>query len=1142
MARNNRQPRRTNHPSSVKLLQRPENGLEAFMDASVDAFLLFDENLDLVSINPAGGRMFGVSKEIVVGKNIVNLEPGIRETKKYGKYLDVMKTGGLFFVEEPFAHPKFGDMHLSIKAFKVQEGLGMIVNDITERRQAEDALKESEQRFKAIFDNAVDGITLADPESKKFYTCNKMFSQMLGYSLEEINNLGIADIHPDKDLPYVMQQFEKLVRQEISIAKDIPTKRRDASIFYADINSSLITVAGKSYIMGIFRDITERKKAEEALRESELLATATIEGMPDGVMLVGMDGKVAYVNKAFEKMLGYRIEELVGTSAVELPTYSGSKDRKKARQALRRVIEKDVAEPIDMVALSKDGVEIPINFTASVVKDAKGNPKTLVAVIRDVTERRKAEEKLRLSEEYFRALMENSLDAVTIMNEDGTIRYESPSYERLLGFKPEERVGGGLYERIHPDDITRVAELFAEFLQDRGGTLHTEVRAQHKDGSWRFIEAIGHNLLDNPVVKGIVINLRDITERKKAEEALRYSEKYFRSLIENAQDAIVIVASDGTISYGSPSIERMLGYKTEELISADALLGFAHPDDIPNVVDTFTNLTKDGSAAVRMELRIRHKDGSWRVVEAVANNLLENQAIRGIVVNWRDVTERKRSEEALRASEARYRLLAENVKDVISAIDMNLHPTYVSPSITQLLGYTVEETMAMSLEESMTPASFEKVTKALSEGLAAEERGDKSLPASLVLEAEAKHKDGHLVPIEMRVNLLRDIEGKPMGILGVSRDITERKKAEEVLRISEERYRLLVENANEAILVAQDGMLRFFNTRVIEILGYSREELASKPFIEFIHSEDQSMVAGRYMARLGGGEVPSGYSFRVVDKAGDVRWVEISAVVINWEGRPATLNFLTDITERKKAEEDKQRMEEQLLLAGRLAAVGELSAGVAHELNNPIAAIQGFAQLLAARNDLDETTKNDLGIVYREAQRAAKITQNLLSFARKHEPEKQLISFNEVIGKTLELQAYQMKVNNIELVVDFAADLPKTMADFFQMQQVFINLVNNAEQAMVGAHGKGKFVVKTQQVGNMIQISFADNGLGIPEENMKRIFDPFFTTKEVGKGTGLGLSICYGIVEAHGGRIYDRSKLGEGATFVVEIPIVLENQ
>jgi signal transduction histidine kinase len=284
------------------------------------------------------------------------------------------------------------------------------------------------------------------------------------------------------------------------------------------------------------------------------------------------------------------------------------------------------------------------------------------------------------------------------------------------------------------------------------------------------------------------------------------------------------------------------------------------------------------------------------------------------------------------------------------------------------------------------------------------------------------------------------------------------------------------------------------------------------------------------------------HEFRVIAKDGGEIWVSGIGTRIEYGGKLAVLSSIRDITERKRAEEQRKRMEEQLRLASRLAAVGELAAGVGHELNNPIAAIQGFAQFLAARKDLDETTRKDLDTIYRESQRAAKITRNLLSFARRHEPEKHLISINEAIEKTLELQAHPMKVNNIELVVELAPDLPKTLADFHQMQQVFINIINNAEQAMVEAHGKGRLVVKTQMVGSMIRISFADNGPGVSEENIKRIFDPFFTTKEVGKGTGLGLSICYGLVEAHGGRIYARSKLGQGATFVVEIPIVFEDR
>jgi PAS domain S-box-containing protein len=1306
-----------------------------------------------------------------------------------------------------------------------------------------------------------------------------------------------------------------------------PLSRLNASVREIGASENLsaqVAVGGRNEVSSLGGEINKMLKtlqrSREAQRESELVATATIEGMADGVMLVNMAGKVTYVNKAFEKLLRHKAEEIVGTSALELPTYRSSKDRERAREALKMLIEKGSAKAVDMTAITKDGEDIPISFNASLIKDAQGNPRTLVAVLRDVTERRWAEEVLRQSEEYFRALIENSQDAIVILDGDGTIRYESPSVGRLWGYKPEDWADRNYWEFVFPEDMQDVAEKFAKLLQNQGSSLFTNMRIRQKDGSMRVVEASGQNLLDNPAVKGIVLNIRDITERKRIEEALQQSElnyrvlfdstldglfvvdsetmkvvlanesgmrmakiygfdsltdlniadmveffhpedrdrviktiaedmfekdlrqinefrmltkdgremwisavgtrtkyqgksaglvsmrditkrkqmeeelrrlsdavkmttdsvavtdmrgrildineaglrmyglsdradfvgrnpldaiapedrrkalenmaklvetgqvnnieyhvlrkdgskifietsvsvikggngepkglvavarditesrkaaealkqsekkyrqlfeimqeglwlidkdsittfvnprmaeilgytaeemlgkhlfefmdergteaakyglercrqgirvqhdfeftrkdgarvyasletspitdeagnyvgalacvaditarkevqealqnseEYFRSLIENAQDAIVIVAGDGTISYGSPAIERMLGYKPEELLSADALFGFAHPDDIPKVVDTFASFTENGSASVRIELRIRHKDGSWRVVEAVANNLLENRAIKGIVVNWRDVTERKKAEEALKESEERYRMLAENVKDVISAIDMNLRTTYMSPSVTQLTGYSVEEAMALTLEESLTPASYEKLMRVFDERMAAETRGEKGLPTSLVLEVEAKHKDGHLVSVEMRVNLLRDAEGKPVGILGVTRDITERKKAEEVLRLSEEKYRLVVDNANEVIVVAQDGMLKFFNSRTTVVLGYSKEELASKPFIEFVHPDDQQMVIKRYLERLSGGQPPSLYAFRVVGKDGNITWVEINAVVINWEGSPATLNFLTDVTERKRAEEEKQKMEEQLRLAGRLAAVGELAAGVAHELNNPLAAIQGYSQFLSSSNNLDVDTRKDVETIYREALRASKITQNLLSFARRHEPEKKFISLNEVIEKTVELRAHPLEVGNIELVTELAPDLPKTMADFYQLQQVFVNLINNAEQAMAAAHGKGKLVIKTQKSNGMIQVMFTDDGPGIPEENINRIFDPFFTTKEVGKGTGLGLSICYGIVEAHGGRIYAKSKVGEGATFIVEIPIVSEGQ
>jgi signal transduction histidine kinase len=246
------------------------------------------------------------------------------------------------------------------------------------------------------------------------------------------------------------------------------------------------------------------------------------------------------------------------------------------------------------------------------------------------------------------------------------------------------------------------------------------------------------------------------------------------------------------------------------------------------------------------------------------------------------------------------------------------------------------------------------------------------------------------------------------------------------------------------------------------------------------------------------------------------------------------------IREKEKAEEETAKIEQQLQMAGRLAAVGELAAGVAHELNNPLAAVQAFAQYLAGREGLDATVKSDVETIYKESQRASKITSNLLSFARKHNPEKSLVSINDVIEKSLELHLYRMRVNDIEVVKDLDPELPMTMADYHQIQQVFTNIITNAEHAMTKAHGKGTLVITSRSVEDFIKITFTDDGPGITEENLTRLFDPFFTTKEVGEGTGLGLSICYGIVQEHGGRIYADGKVEKGTTFVVEIPIVAE--
>ena len=226
----------------------------------------------------------------------------------------------------------------------------------------------------------------------------------------------------------------------------------------------------------------------------------------------------------------------------------------------------------------------------------------------------------------------------------------------------------------------------------------------------------------------------------------------------------------------------------------------------------------------------------------------------------------------------------------------------------------------------------------------------------------------------------------------------------------------------------------------------------------------------------------------------------------------------------------------QLVQSEKLAAVGTLIAGVAHEINNPLSNILGRVQLLQQTISGDAAQRG-LQMVRDECERALRIVRNLLSFTREHKPETTLVSVNDTLDEVLELRAYELKVSNIELRKDFQAGLPEISADPHQLQQVFLNLVINAEQAMTAAHGRGVLSIRTQRVGEVVRIVVADDGLGIPDELVSKIFDPFFTTKEVGEGTGLGLSVCYGIVKEHGGELHVESEEGKSTTFTVELPL-----
>jgi two-component system NtrC family sensor kinase len=764
--------------------------------------------------------------------------------------------------------------------------------------------------------------------------------------------------------------------------------------------------------------------------------------------------------------------------------------------------------------------------------------------LRYAIERQRLTIALRESEARYRLLADNIADVIWTADARARITYVSPSIKRLLGYTVEEAVKLQISDILTPDSLDQARKLIRGQMNMRAWGMKyppASMTLEHirKDGStvWAEVMLSFMQSRDGRII-GIMGATRDITERKKAEEALRQSEERFRTIFEGTSIGIALVGFDMKVIRINPAFERMFGYSLEEF-SKLKNLEYLHPDDAMVDAKFYLEMLEGKRDHYTIDKRYTRKDGKviWGRQNLSVVRSADGKPMYFIAM-IEDITERKHMEDALRQNEEKLRLYFQNVSDVIYSFDTEFRVLNVSPAVERLLGYRPEELVGRPFYELnlVTPASLELAFYDMLRVFAGEH---------VISYREFIAKDGTIRFGEISLSPLYSAEGKLIGALGVGRDVTERKHMEEALKESERNYRILFESSIDGMFVIDGETMEilFANQTMAKISGFdSAQDLVGLNVFELVAPEERKRAFKLVKEDVFEKDLHRIHEYRAFTKDGREKWVSVVSTRIEYQGRMAALVSVRDITELKRAEEEKKKLEDQIQLAGRLAAVGELAAGIAHELNNPLAAIKGFAQLLAGREGLDESIKKDLQSIYLESQRASKITQNLLSFARRHEPEKRLISINEALEKTLELASHQLKVNNIELVTELAPDLPRTMADFHQMQEVFVNIITNAEQAMVEAHGKGRLIIRTKKVGGMVQITFTDDGPGISEENLKRIFDPFFTTKEVGKGTGLGLSICYGLVEAHGGRIYVKSKVGNGATFVVEIPIVSEAQ
>ena len=588
--------------------------------------------------------------------------------------------------------------------------------------------------------------------------------------------------------------------------------------------------------------------------------------------------------------------------------------------------------------------------------------------------------------------------------------------------------------------------------------------------------------------------------------------KLLGALAENSTIGIYVI-QDGKFQFTNSMFQKYIGYCEEELIGINSL-SIVYPEDRDIVRSNAVKMLK-GNSSSPYEFRYVNKSGErlWVMESVTSINYQGRQAALGSFI---DTTQRKQIEE-------RYRHLLDDTYDGYG-VTQEGKIVFANRRFAEIFGYEPGQVIGKPIDNFLMPDDRQALLDQYKRVMHSEEE------VPQLRELLVKKKDGSLITIQGNIKVI-EYKGKPAAYT-IIRDVTDRKQTEATLRKSEEKLRLIFESVPEGIIITDfDGKILDANSSAIQMYGYdTKKDLIGQKGTALITDRDHTSSINDIKKVLQG-EIQGIIRSTFVKKDGNEFPVMLStAVMRDTSDQPSgVVSIVTDITEQ-------QKRRQQLMLTDRLASIGQLVAGVTHELNNPLTGVIGISELLL-RKDIPDDIREDLEIINKEAKRAANIVKGLLTFVRNKGTEKALTDINSIIQEVLQLRSYEQKVCNIEIEARYATDLPRVIVSGTQMQQVFMNLIINAEQSILEANGKGKITINTEETGCMIRVSIHDDGPGINRENMKRLFTPFFTTKDIGKGTGLGLSICHGIITEHDGRIYTSSEPDKGATFIVELPV-----
>ena len=608
-------------------------------------------------------------------------------------------------------------------------------------------------------------------------------------------------------------------------------------------------------------------------------------------------------------------------------------------------------------------------------------------------------------------------------------------------------------------------------------------------------------------------------------------EEELRTAIEMSHDGIVILDEDYNIRFTNSNTSELTGYHVEELIGMNFMILF-NSEDRKVALDMLTEDKVGKSVRSCSELGILTAQGNAKETEICTTATRDKSGWRKTYVYLRDISQRKIAEERLRRTEEEYRLLFERVQQGLFISSREGKFIECNQAMLDMLGYEdKEEFLSLDIARDIYVSPEERK---IFQDLVERDGFVKDW------EVEFKRKDGREVTILLTGNVRRDKDGRIVGYEGISTDITERKRMETELRKVNDFLGNLIESSVDGIIAADlEGNILIFNEGAERLLGYKAEEVIGKLHITEVYPAGVGREIMRKLRspEFGGiGKLEMTQSTGV-GKDGEHIPINISAAIIYGDGKEiASVGIFTDLREKLKMERELQEAHLQLLQSEKMASLGKLAAGVAHEINNPLSGILIYSNLLLEEMEKDNSRRQDLERIVEETIRCKEIVKGLLEFAHQTGFMMEPIDLNRAIDQGLFLLENQALFHNIRIVRELDPTLPQIIGNTGQLNQVFMNIILNAAEAM---DGKGTLTVRTSILpgGKTVSVEFVDTGCGIPEEHISRIFEPFFTTKEVGRGTGLGLSMSYGVIETHKGKIYIKSEVGKGSTFRIELPV-----